>query len=202
MLRGGLLFLGVNYLAHIYLSGTNEDVMLGNFMADSIKGKQYQNYPQGIQKGILLHRFIDDFTDTHPVVLETKILFRPIYHKLSPILVDMVYDHFLAKQWASYHPQKLRDFVNDTYATLQHRKAELPERIQHMLPYMVQHDWLYNYQFKEGMERVFLGMSRRVPHGEILKNGWADLQPVYATVEAQFNMFFTELQRESRNFLA
>jgi len=184
----------MNYLAHIYLSGTNEDVMLGNFMADSIKGKQHQNYPEGIQKGILLHRFIDDFTDTHPVVLETKILFRPIYHKLSPILVDMVYDHFLAKHWASYHPQPLRDFVNDTYATLQHRKAELPERIQHMLPYMVQYDWLYNYQFKEGMERVLLGMSRRVPNGEVLKNGWRDLVPVYTEVEQQFETFFRSMK--------
>jgi acyl carrier protein phosphodiesterase len=198
LLRGGFLFLGVNYLAHIYLSGSNEDVMLGNFMADSIKGKQHQNYPEGIQKGILLHRFIDDFTDTHPVVLETKILFRPIYHKLSPILVDMVYDHFLAKNWQTHHHQPLREFVNATYATLQNRQTELPERIRHMLPYMVQYDWLYNYQFKEGMERVLLGMSKRVPNGEVLKNGWRDLVPVYTEVEQQFETFFGAMKTALR----
>ena len=109
----------MNYLAHIYLSGDDKDLLLGNFMADSIKGRSYQKYPEGIQRGVLLHRFIDDFTDHHPICTETKIILRPKYHKLSPILSDILYDHFLAKLWENYHPVPLAKFVDAFYAFIQ-----------------------------------------------------------------------------------
>jgi acyl carrier protein phosphodiesterase len=198
---GGFLFLSMNYLAHIYLSGDDEDVMIGNFMADGVKGKSFFDYSEGIKKGILLHRFIDDYTDTHPTVLETKVLFRPIYHKLSPILVDMLYDHYLAKYWSEYHAKPLRKFVDEVYSTLQKRSKELTPRVQHMLPYMIQYDWLYNYQFQEGMERVLNGMSRRVPSGKVLARGWQDLQPFYHEVKQQFQAFFSDLITESQRKL-
>jgi acyl carrier protein phosphodiesterase len=191
--RGGLLFLGVNYLAHIYLSGDDEDVMLGNFMADSVKGKSYNNYPNGIKNGILLHRFIDDFTDSHPICLETKLLLRPRYHKLSPILSDMIYDHLLAVHWAEYSQEPLRSFVNRAYTLLQARSAELTPRAQMMLPYMVKYDWLYNYQFEEGMKSVLHGMSRRVKEGAILLYGWDEIEEHRAVFENQFERFFSEL---------
>jgi acyl carrier protein phosphodiesterase len=184
----------VNFLAHLYLSGDDEDIMIGNFIADGIKGNRYENYPPQIKNGILLHRFIDDFTDTHPIVLESKILLRPRYSKLAPILVDMIYDHYLAKNWAQYHPLPLREYVDKTYATLQRRNADLTPPVQKMLPYMIQFDWLYNYQFQEGMERVFLGMSRRVRSGSVLKHGWEDLAENYEALDSQFKMFFRELR--------
>lgn len=195
---GGFLFLSMNYLAHIYLSGDDEDVMIGNFMADGVKGKAYLDYPEGIKKGILLHRFIDDYTDNHPTVLETKVLFRPTYHKLSPILVDMLYDHYLAKYWSNYHSKSLRKFVDDVYARLKKRHKELTPRVQQMLPYMIQYDWLFNYQFQEGMERVLNGMSRRVPSGKVLINGWRDLEPIYDEVKQQFEVFFKDLMAASK----
>jgi acyl carrier protein phosphodiesterase len=191
----------MNYLAHIYLSGTNEDVMLGNFMADGIKGRKHEQYPPDVQKGILLHRFIDDFTDSHPIVLETKILFRPKYSKLSPILVDILYDHYLAKNWADYHNVPLKQFVEETYAILQRRWNELTPRVQRMLPYMIQYNWLYNYRTQQGIEHVLEGMSRRVPTGGILKDGWQDLQPYHRTVNDQFTRFFSEMIKEAKNWL-
>lgn len=193
MPRGGLLFLGVNYLAHIYLSGDDEDVMLGNFMADSVKGRTYEDYPAGIKRGILLHRFIDDFTDSHPICLETKLLLRPRYHKLSPILSDMIYDHLLALHWSKYSEEPLRAFVNRIYALLQKRLDELAPRAQMMLPYMVKFDWLYNYQFEEGMKSVLQGMSRRVKSGSVLINGWDEIEKHRAVFENQFERFFAEL---------
>ncbi len=191
----------MNFLAHLYLSGNDEDIMIGNFIADGIKGNRYENYPKQIKKGILLHRFIDDYTDTHPVCLETKILLRPKYHKLAPILVDMIYDHFLAKHWQNFRPIPLRDFVDKTYNTLQNRFEDLTPPIQRMLPFMIQYDWLYNYQFKEGMERVFLGMSRRVRQGDVIKHGWEDLAANYDVIENQFFTFFAELENAASNKL-
>ncbi len=192
----------MNFLAHLYLSGDEEDIMIGNFIADGIKGHRYEDFPPKIKAGILLHRFIDDFTDTHPICLESKVLLRPRYHKLAPILVDMIYDHFLAKNWSKYHPQPLRNYVDKTYILLQSRFADLTPPVQKMLPYMIQFDWLHNYQFKEGMERVFLGMSRRVKEGEVLKHGWEDLVLNEAVLQQHFTVFFEELKTACAQKLA
>jgi acyl carrier protein phosphodiesterase len=186
----------MNFLAHLHLSGNDEDVMLGNFMADSIKGRAHENYPPNIQKGILLHRFIDDYTDNHPIVLQSKLVFRPKYHKLAPILVDMVYDHFLAANWEKHHDLPLSEFVQGVYDLFDRRFEDLTPHARHMIPYMKQHNWLYNYQFKEGMERVFLGMSNRVRNGEILKEGWQDLELNYDEIGEHFHLFFSDLQEQ------
>lgn len=184
----------MNFLAHIYLSGDDDDLLIGNFIADKIKGKDYEKYPPGVKKGILLHRFIDDFTDNHPVVLETKKLFWPNYHKLAPILADMAYDHFLAINWHQYHPLKLADYTERTYQILQSRANEMPDQIQFMLKYMVAHNWLYNYQFAEGMQRALGGLSQRVRQGEPLQNGWDTIVENYPTIEQHFFTFFEELK--------
>ncbi len=192
----------MNYLAHIYLSGDDEDLLIGNFMADGIKGSRFKEYPGPIARGILLHRFIDDFTDHHPICTETKVLLRPKYHKLSPIVSDIIYDHFLAKLWLNYHETSLRQYVDSFYATIDKRWDDLTPRIQQMMPYMKKYDWLYNYQFKEGMQEVLMGMSRRVRTGEILREGWDDLERYYDQFQDQFERFFVELQGSVQNWLS
>lgn len=187
----------MNFLAHLHLSQNNKDVMVGNFMADSIKGKQYLTYPTGIKHGILLHRFIDDFTDRHPTCLTSKILLRPTFHKLSPILIDMIYDHFLALYWNDFHPVPLRKFVDDAYALLSSRSEELALPAQHMLPYMIKYDWLYNYQFKDGMQRVLSGMSKRVRKGEVLAKGWEAIEANREVFKAHFFIFYPEIVQQS-----
>ena len=185
----------MNFLAHLYLSGNDEDLMIGNFIADGVKGNKYNDYPEGIKQGILLHRFIDDFTDHHPICTESKVLLRPRYHKLSPILCDMIYDHFLARNWSNYHKEPLRAYVDWVYETLRNRWDDLTPRIQHMIPFMIKYDWLYNYQFKEGMESVLMGMSKRVKNGSVLKHGWEEIEKYNVELEDQFTRFFAELQQ-------
>ena len=175
--------------------------MLGNFIADAVKGRHFEDYPENVKKGILLHRYIDDFTDSHAIVLETKVLFRPVYHKLAPILVDMLYDHYLAKNWPDYHNLTLRQFVDESYAYLKSNKQLMPERMQFMLPYMIKYDWLYNYQYQAGIERTLLGMSKRVREGAVLKHGWRDLLPIYTQVEDQFKRFMKEIIPATENWL-
>src|SRR5436190_22096246 len=105
----------MNYLAHLYLSGDDPMIMIGNFIADHIKGKQFDLYSKEIQKGILLHRSIDTFTDQHPLVEQSKLLLRPHFHKYAPVIADVFYDHFLAKDWKNYHPQSLENFAQHAY---------------------------------------------------------------------------------------
>src|SRR5690554_6869802 len=119
----------MNFLAHIYLSGNDEEVILGNFIADGIKGKTYENYPKGIQTGILLHRGIDTFTDAHPIVRQsTKRLHKNFGH-FSGVIVDVFYDHFLAKNWKTYSNEPLEEYVQRFYGLLQRHYDSLPKRI-------------------------------------------------------------------------
>ena len=102
----------MNHLAHLYLSGSDPDLMLGNFIADAVKGKQVELYALGVQNGIRLHRAIDTFTDAHPVVRQTKAHLYAGYSKFAGVILDIYFDHFLAIGWANYHPQPLADFVD------------------------------------------------------------------------------------------
>src|SRR5688572_7860936 len=106
----------MNYLAHLYLSGNDQQRMIGNFIADHVKGKAIHDFPEGIRDGIFLHRQIDQFTDSHPVVTESKIRLRGTFHKYAPVIVDVFYDHFLARDWTQYHHQSLEVFAEECYA--------------------------------------------------------------------------------------
>ena len=98
----------MNHLAHLYLSQTNVDLMVGNFIADRVKGKDLLNYSESVQKGIEMHRAIDTFTDEHAVVMKSKKRLFPVYHKYAAVIVDMFYDHILAKNWEEYSPISLK----------------------------------------------------------------------------------------------
>ena len=116
----------MNFLAHIYLSGDNDLIKIGNFMADGIRGKQYENYPLEIQKGIILHRAIDTFTDAHPIFRQSTKRLHNNYHHYAGVIVDILYDHFLAKNWNKYSDEKLEDFVDeDTGETVSIERNEI-----------------------------------------------------------------------------
>src|SRR5690554_5864764 len=135
----------MNFLAHIYLSGDNPQVILGNFFADSIKGSKYKEYPPDVQKGIILHRAIDYFTDSHATVrLSTARLFDRYSH-YSGVIVDMYYDHFLAANWELYSKVPLEDYTANFYKLLEDNYELLPRNVQKFMPYMIQHNWLLNY---------------------------------------------------------
>ena len=191
----------MNFLAHIYLSGNNDLITIGNFIADSIKGKQYKDYPDGIKIGILLHREIDTFTDAHQTVrLSTKRLHKRYSH-YSGVIVDILYDHFLAKNWSHYSSTPLELYVNHFYELLETNFDILPRQIQTMMPYMLSENWLLNYAKINGIQNVLNGMNRRTKNRAGMNRATEELQEFYSEFEDEFTSFFEELRSFSNKKL-
>jgi acyl carrier protein phosphodiesterase len=183
----------MNFLAHIYLSGNNEAVTIGNFIADGIRGKKYLKYPRDIQTGILLHRQIDTFTDAHKTVrLSTKRLHKNYSH-YSGVIVDILYDHFLAKNWSKYCNLPLAEYVDNFYESLENNFEILPKRIQKLMPYMIADNWLLSYASIEGITKVLEGMNRRTQNRSQMNLAVNELQEFYNEFEDEFTCFFDEL---------
>ena len=191
----------MNFLAHIYLSGDEEGIIIGNFIADGIKGKKYKNYPLSIQKGILLHRGIDSYTDQHPTVrLSTKKLHENYGH-YSGVIVDILYDHFLAKNWSTYHQQPLDEYVENFYDLLRNSYEILPVRIKRMMPYMISDNWLLSYKSVSGISTILNQMSRRTKIDSKMNFAVLELEKYYSEFEEEFTSFFKELMAFSENKL-
>jgi len=169
-------------------------------MGDFVKGNQYQTYPSRIQVGILLHREIDSFTDQHEVVRQSKDHLKDKYRHYSGVLVDVFYDHFLALHFSDFSSETLDQFVSDKYALLMERKAELPERAQQMLPYMIRGNWLVNYQSFAGIHRSLSGMSRRTSFDSKMEQAIVDLQKHHEAFDQEFLAFFPEVVHHANNF--
>lgn len=191
----------MNYLAHIYLSGKEPQVILGNFMADSIKGNQYKKYPKQIQKGILLHRHIDSTTDAHPSFRNSTRRLHANYGHYSGIIVDIFYDHFLAKNWDDYATISLEEFANKNYQLFKENHTLLTPQIQYMFPYMVQNNWLYNYQYLEGITDTLTGMNRRTKNKSGMDKATYELMEHYEAFEADFRVVFKTLMQRSEKFI-
>ena len=193
----------MNFLAHLFLSGTPgsatyADVLVGNFIADSVPGRQLENYPPAVQAGIRLHRAIDTFTDQHPVVRRSTQRLRAAgYGKYAGVISDMFLDHFLARQFTEFSPENLPDFARRVYALLQAREGEMPPRVQQMLYYMVQHNWLLGYAETAGIARALGGLSRRASAGSGMETAATELVANYAAYEADFREFFPQLRAEA-----
>ncbi|MEG9326600.1 Acyl carrier protein phosphodiesterase [Salinimicrobium catena] len=187
----------MNFLAHIYLSGKDEELTVGNFIADSIKGRKYLDYPPGIQKGILLHRAIDTYTDAHPVVRKSAGRLYKNYSHYSPVIVDIFYDHFLASNWSYYSDRPLEDFIADFYLLLKKRFSILPSAVQQFYPYMVEDNWLLSYASIEGIKRILYQMNRRTKGRSKMDEAVKELKEHYSEFETDFRTFFPDLQEYS-----
>ncbi|MCB0495498.1 MAG: DUF479 domain-containing protein [Cyclobacteriaceae bacterium] len=192
----------MNYLAHIYLSGEDHEVLIGNFIADAVKGSDWQRYSKGIQDGIHLHRSIDHFTDTHEIVKASKSKLWERYRHYNAVIVDIFYDHFLARNWDTYHETPLNDYVKSTYNLLEENKHIFPERIQYLLHYMVKHNWLFNYRSIEGVQSVMNGMSRRTSFNSGMENSTEELLLYYDEFGNEFETFFPLLKEFSTSMVA
>ena len=146
-------------MAHTYLSGGNEEIIVGNFMGDYVKGKNYLLFPEQVKKGILIHRDIDSFTDMHEVTRRSKQRLASRYHKYAGIIIDIFYDHFLASLWDSYSTLPLNDFVIRTYDLLKRNYKVLPDSIKRWLPTFLENNWMMAYTTVEGIELVLERMS-------------------------------------------
>ena len=183
----------MNYLAHIYLSGTNDLLKIGNFMADSIKGNTYKLFDDEITKGILLHRHIDSFTDAHPIYRKSKHRLHEKYGHYSGVIMDILYDHFLAKNWTSYSDESLEDYAANFYNLLQNNEAILTEKIKSIIPYMIEQNWLASYASLTGIEKILYQMDYRTKHRVHMQEAMVELQAFYLEFEEEFFLFFNEL---------
>lgn len=183
----------MNYLAHIYLSGNNDLVTIGNFIADSIKGKTYKKHRKEVQIGILLHRNIDTFTDAHQTFRRSTKRLHKNYGHYSGVIVDILYDHFLAKNWKNYCDIPLDEYVKGFYNSLEKHYDILPSRIKKMIPYLITDNWLLSYATIDGVSRVLSGMNRRTKYRSGMDKAIIELEEFYEDFENEFTLFFDEL---------
>ncbi len=183
----------MNFLAHIYLSFNDDEISIGNFIADSIRGNKYEHLPKKVQKGIFLHREIDTFTDSHPIARQSSKRLHKNYSHYSRVVVDIFYDHFLAKNWNNYSDIPLSLFVDNFYTLLENNKEILPENTKRMMPYLIGNNWLLNYAKLKGIAEVLNGMNRRTNNKSKMNFAIVDLEEHYSEFEEEFNSFFDKL---------
>ncbi len=183
----------MNYLAHLYLSGDDSDIKIGNFIADHVKGKNVFRYNEQIQQGIRLHRMIDQYTDSHPLVLQGIERIRPRHGRFAGVAVDMYYDHLLAANWEKFSSLKLVDFTTESYLLLLRNFFKLPGRTKFLLPFIVKKDWLANYGDLNFLDRAFNGLSRRTPYRSSLHLAVEDLTWHYTEFKHEFEHFFPQI---------
>ena len=183
----------MNFLAHIYLSGDNELITIGNFVADGVRGNKYKLYPVEIQAGIKLHREIDTFTDAHPIFRQSTKKLHKGYGHYSGVIVDIFYDHFLAKNWKLYSDTLLKDYIDDFYKSLNRNIILLPERFKILTPVMIEGNWLLSYATTDGIQLVLNGMNRRTKGRSKMNEATKELKENYNAFEEDFTQFFKEL---------
>lgn len=191
----------MNFLAHIYLSGDNDLIKIGNFMADGIRGKQFEHFPEDVQKGILLHRFIDTYTDSHDIFRKSTKRLHERYHHYAGVIVDIVYDHFLAKNWAQYSDEELGLFVKRFYHSLHDNYDILTEKTQGLMPYMIERNWLLSYRTTEGIQNILTQMDRRSKNVSQMQFAVEELTEFYDEFEKEFTLFFEEMREQAKGKL-
>lgn len=167
--------------------------MVGNFIADAIKGNSYLKFEAEIQKGILLHREIDTFTDQHDIVKQSKRRLNLRYNHFKGIIIDIFYDHFLAKNWSQFSAIPLELYSTEVYKILQKRTEIYPSKINQLLHYMTFENWLLNYQYTDEIKKVLTRMSYRTKYQSYMDLAEEDLLLHYDDFEKDFMSFFKEI---------
>lgn len=191
----------MNFLAHLYLSNNQPDVQIGNFIGDFVKGRQYERYPENVKRGILLHRHIDHFTDTHPIPHQSADRLRIHYRRYSGVLIDLFYDHYLARNWERYHHQSLHAFVNQTHKLFIRNYFNLPREVRSFLPFLIKSRRLENYRHADGIERSLTIMTNHTSLPPHVKEAMAILKEHDQAFEQEFLIFFEELRVAATTFL-
>jgi len=183
----------MNFLAHAYLAGQDEGLIIGNFIADSVKGSSWKEYSLEIQRGILLHRKIDEFTDSHPQVIIGKRRLYQNYSKYSGVIIDIFLDHFLAINFLKYSNKSLDQFAVDFYKTINTNQAVLNEYGSQVIYYMQKNNWLINYSSINGIENTLKAMTKRSGAKYNLNESILELQTHYFNYQNEFFLFFEEM---------
>ncbi|TKG88626.1 DUF479 domain-containing protein [Puteibacter caeruleilacunae] len=191
----------MNYLAHIFLSGNNEQIRIGNFIGDHVKGNQYQQYAQDISTGIVLHRQIDSYTDQHPDFLKVKRFFRDEYSHYAGIVTDVLFDHLLASNWNKYCDQSLADYLQEFYDSLNRHMDILPARIQEISQKIQISNRIYTYKTVEGLKETLTIMSRYTSLPPYSEKAIEIFKHNYQEIFHYFTCFFNDIYRFTYDFL-
>jgi len=192
----------MNFLAHLKLSGDHEKIMLGNFIADHIRGNKIHHFPQEIIDGIMLHRKIDYYTDHHPAFIQTRTRLHKKYHKYAGVIADIFYDHFLARNWDEYAEISLSHFTSYSYGILLRNYTILPRKTKQLLPFIIMQNWLASYGKFDGLTRAFDMMARRAKNKSNMEFAVDDLQADYELYKADFERFFPDIAAFCENELS
>lgn len=187
----------MNFLAHLALANNNKPFIIGNFIADQIKGRKIFDYPDEIRKGIIHHRFIDEFTDTNFHVIEGKKILRGKYDKYSGIILDVFFDHLLIKHWSEFYPNNHKEFIKAMYLLLQQNKLSMPDSSIMILENMVKYNWLEGYESIHGIDRALTGLSRRTKFESKMELASKDLILNFNDLEELFLQFYPDLKINS-----
>jgi acyl carrier protein phosphodiesterase len=182
----------MNFLAHLFLSGNDEPLIVGNFLGDFLSNKQVATLPRPFQEGVRLHRKIDSFTDQHPMVKQSSKRLQPLHGKYAPVILDVFHDFLLAHNWGKFSPQPLGDFAYHIYLILQHHLYLMPPFLKERLPLMIADDWLVRYGTEEGLRFTFDRMKLRSSFPRFFENAVESLQKDFDALNEEFLHFFPE----------
>lgn len=183
----------MNYLAHLFLAKNTPESLIGNLLGDFAKGSVKSLYTEEIRKGIELHRSVDTYTDAHYIFRSSKRLIAQPRRRFSGIMIDVFYDHFLARYWSEYSEVSLEAFSSRVYTILADNQAILPESLLQIVPTMKAHDLLASYKEIRGIDRALKRIATRIKWQNNLGDGIDDLIANYQQLEADFRAFFPEV---------
>ena len=171
-------------------------------ISDFVKGKAQYDYPEQVQQGIRLHRFIDDFTDHHAATQEVKKIFRPAYRLYAGAFADVVYDYFLANDSNEFEsPDDLFLFSQRTYSILTENSQWLGSRFGKMFPYMKEQNWLYNYRLESGLMKSFNGLMHRSAHIKETDTAFALFENHKQEINLLYNEFFPDVKKACKAYV-
>ncbi len=182
----------MNFLAHLFLSGDDEQLIVGNFLGDFLSNKQVATLPRPFQEGVRLHRKIDSYTDQHPMVKQSSKRLQAKHGKYAPVILDVFHDFLLAHNWDKYSTQPLGDFAKNIYQVLQHHIYLMPTFLKERLPLMISDDWLVRYGTEDGLRFTFDRMKLRSSFPRFFEHAVESLQLDFDALNADFNQFFPE----------
>jgi acyl carrier protein phosphodiesterase len=182
----------MNFLGHLYFSRNDKELMLANLFGDFVRGKDLSNFRPKTQQGIFLHRQIDSYIDNHPAVHDLlQILYEPL-PKVAGVAIDLYFDHLLALNWNTHHPEKLEIFIQKFYDSIDLNHPEFSSDFRYMISKMQEKNWLYQYQFEHGLYKACLGVSSRISFENELKNGLSVFHSFKTDIQRAFNLYMTD----------
>lgn len=183
----------MNFLAHLYLAGENEDHVVGQLLADFLERGWQELVSPGVLRGIRLHQQADLYTDQHALFRRSRERLPRHLRRYAGIVVDIFYDHLLATRWEQFHDMPLQQFAQSRYRILEGRTEEMTDRMRAVLPILVERDWLTSYRDIEGMERALAGVSRRLRRANPVAEAGAAFRAEKEGFERDFLAFFPDL---------